>query len=389
MPAAPGVDGRRLPTPAASPQLPVLADARRILVIRLDNAGDVILTGPALRAIRAALPSTEITLLTSPAGAHAAAVLPWVDRIETLRAVWQDARAELPLDPARELAFVERLRASAYDAAFVLTSFSQTPYPAGYVCYLAGIPIRVGHAGDFAGSILTHAIPGPAPTHQAERNLHLVRALGVPIADEALEIAVPAAARASVTRRLGSDGLRLSDAVVLAPGASCSARRYAPERFAAVARGLALRTGRPIVVVGTEKERPFAEPTLRAVDGAVDLVGATTLPELAAIIEAAALVIANDSLPLHLADATMTPILATFAGTDREAEWGPRRTPAVLLRQATGCAPCRLFACRFDGHPCLDIAPDDVVGAALEVLAAILPRVYTVPGADGGLAWAG
>src|SRR4051812_2412910 len=167
-----------------------LAGARRVLVLRLDNLGDVLLTGPVFRALRAALPDAELVLLASPGGAAAASLLPWVDRVETVRAVWQDAQGRLPLDPARELALVERLRALDADAAVILTSFSQTAWAPAYACYLAGIPVRAGHAPDFGGSLLSHPVPGPAPEHQADRNLHVVRALGVPVADPSLSARV-------------------------------------------------------------------------------------------------------------------------------------------------------------------------------------------------------
>src|SRR5215213_8041512 len=81
-----------------------LAGARRIIVLRLDNLGDVLLTGPVFRALRGALPRAELVLLGSPGGSAAGALLPWVDRVEPLRAIWQDAQGRLEFDPRRELA---------------------------------------------------------------------------------------------------------------------------------------------------------------------------------------------------------------------------------------------------------------------------------------------
>src|SRR4051794_26036271 len=94
-----------------------LAAARRILAVRLDNIGDVVMLGPALRAVSAALPGASITLLASPAGAQAVTLLPWVNDVITHRSVWQDARGDLRLDAERELAFVRELAAREFDAA--------------------------------------------------------------------------------------------------------------------------------------------------------------------------------------------------------------------------------------------------------------------------------
>ena len=356
---------RRLP---AADRPSVLAGARRVAVLRLDNAGDVILTGPTLRALRAALPDAELVMVTSPNGAVAAGLLPWVDDVVVWRALWQDANGDLTFDPARELAMVDRLRTVRADAALILTSFSQTPYAAAYACYLAGIPIRVGHDDMFGGGVLSHPIAGPPPDHQAERNLHLLRGSDIVATGEHLEVSVPAPALDAVRRRLHDASIVEGEPIVVAPGASCGARRYDPMLFGRAAAEVRSQTGRRVVVVGVAEERSLARAVLASVPDAVDLVGSTSLAESAAVIGSAAVVLANNSLALHLADALRRPLVVTYAGTEREAEWRPRQAPHVLLREDTSCSPCRLFDCPFDGHPCLDIAPERVAAAALQLL---------------------
>jgi ADP-heptose:LPS heptosyltransferase len=183
-----------------------------------------------------------------------------------------------------------------------------------------------------------------------------------------LEVRVPAPAIDAMRRRLRGAGIAEGEPIVVAPGASCSARRYDPVRFGRAAAELASRTGRAVVVIGTAAERPLAEVVLASVPDAVDLVGSTSIAESAAVIASAGVVLANNSLALHLADAFRRPIVVTYAGTEREAEWRPRAAPHVLLRVETSCSPCRLFDCPFDGHPCLDIAPERLAHAALELL---------------------
>jgi ADP-heptose:LPS heptosyltransferase len=346
----------------------VLMGARRIAVLRLDNAGDVILTGPTLRGLRARLPDTELVMVTSPNGAAAAELLPWVDDVVVWRALWQDANGDLPFDPDREFALIDRLRTLRADAALILTSFSQTPFAAGYACYLAGIPIRIGHAGMFGGAVLSHPIAGPAPDHQAERNLHLLRGLGIASADARLEVAVPAAAVEGVRQRLRDAAIAENEPIVVAPGASCSARRYDPVRFGRAAAALRARTGRPVVVVGSADERPLGDAVLASVPDALDLVGSTSIAEAAAMLASAGVVLCNNSLAMHLADAFGRAVVVTYAGTEREGEWRPRSAPHVLLREDTSCSPCRLFDCPFEGHPCMDIAAERVAAAALRLL---------------------
>jgi ADP-heptose:LPS heptosyltransferase len=338
--------------------------ARRILAIRLDNIGDVVMTGPALRALRVALPAAELTLLASPVGARVAPLLPWVDQVWTHRALWQDTSQRLCFDPARELAFIEALRAARFDAVVVFTSFSQSPFPPAYACYLAGIPLRAGQARDFGGGVLSTAVtPPPDDAHQVDRNLHLVRALGFDASDDRMQIDVPIHVQARADAVLADVGIRETDAfIAVAPGASCAARRYDAERFAEVARRLAQRL--PIVVLADASEATLVP----AADGIVSLAGRVTVPELAGVLARAELVVANNSGPMHLADALARPCVALFSGTELERQWAPRRSPLRLLRRPTACTPCYGFTCPYHME-CLDIPAHEVVEAALEVLA--------------------
>jgi ADP-heptose:LPS heptosyltransferase len=341
---------------------------RRIGILRLDNAGDVVLAGPVARALRSRFPEAALTLVASTAGAAAVPLLPWIDDVLVWDALWQDASGRLPFEPGRELDAIDRLRRCDLDAAIILTSFSQTPFAAAYACYLAGIPVRVGHGDAFGGGVLSHAVPGPAPVHQAGRNLHLLRGIGLPVDDDRLAIEVPADARALPATLLGARGIDAGEPVVVVPGASCASRRYAPLRAASAVAEIRRRTNRPIVILGTAAESALAGSIRAAVQDALDLTDRTSLPEMAAVIAEAAVVVSNNSLAMHLADALDRPVVVTFAGTDMEDEWAPRRAPNVLLRAPTACAPCRLFDCPFAGHPCLDIAPSAVADAVEALL---------------------
>ncbi len=157
--------------------------------------------------------------------------------------------------------------------------------------------------------------------------------------------------------------------VCLAPGASCAARRYDPERYAEVAAKLAERSRLPVVVVGSERETELAQPITRlaATHAVHSLVGRTQLTDLAAVIARSALVVANDSGPMHIADAFRRPMVVLYSGTELESQWRPRAAPARLLRRPTPCSPCYRFDCPYD-MACLDIPPEEVVQHALALL---------------------
>lgn len=334
--------------------------ARNILAVRLDNIGDVIMLGPALRAVKETSPDARLTLLASPAGAAAAPLLPWIDDVIICCAIWQDVGGHIPFDTERERQLIHMLSERKFDAALIFTSFSQTPHVPGYACYLAGIPLRAGESKEFGGSTLTTELrSAPDELHQVERDLRLVEHLGFVARERQLMVNIPEAARTAVPALLARSGLKPNEPfIIIHPGASAQARRYPVERFGFLAR-LLIRRGWPVLITGVEREAALIEELLEYAPKAHSLVG-TTLAEYTALIERAALVICNDSLPMHLADALNTPEVVLFSGTDYEEQWRPRTTHSRLLRRATTCHPCYLFECPI-GLPCLDISPEEVV----------------------------
>jgi ADP-heptose:LPS heptosyltransferase len=123
-----------------------------------------------------------------------------------------------------------------------------------------------------------------------------------------------------------------------------------------------------VVVTGVEKDRDRASPLIQALGHcAVDLIGKTSLSELADLVAQAQLVLTNNTSTMHIADATQTPMVVLFAGTERESQWCPRHAPVRLLRRPTVCSPCYAFTCPYNLE-CLDIPPETVVAAALELL---------------------
>lgn len=359
---------------------------RRILVARLDNIGDVVMMTPALRALRAALPHAHVTAMLSPGGSQLAPLLPWIDDVLVERVTWQDVRGELPHDPQREFALLDKLRACHFDASLIFTSFSQSPWPLAYLSYLAGIPFRVGQSKEFGGSVLTHAVtPLTDSVHQVDRNLHLLGALGLAGAGSYLELDLPPGPAHSARALLHEFDVG-APFVALGIGASCSARRYDARRFGLVARGLIDAGGLSVVLIGSAREVELAERVREAAgrDELISLVGRTSVPEMAAVIASATLVIANNSAAMHMADAFGRPSVVLFGGTELERQWRPRNSPTRLLRRPTGCSPCYGFTCAHH-HECLDLPPQTVIDAALRLLSETqdAETVRVAPGQGG------
>jgi ADP-heptose:LPS heptosyltransferase len=342
---------------------------RNLLVMRLDNIGDVIMTSPVLRSLKENLPQARLTLMASPGGSLAAPLLPWVDEVLTWRVLWQDL-GRLEFDPAREWQLVSELRKCQFDAVIMLTSFNQSPHPPALLCSLAGIPLRVGESKEKGGNVLTTEVSSaPDHIHQVERNLGLIEAIGFEVRDRSLAIQIPELAHQAATTLLDHHGLAANDPfLLLNPWTSCQSRNYAAERFAIAAHQLSEITGWKVVVTGVEKDRSHSSELLKILGkSAIDLIGATDLSMLAALIQQSKLMFSNNTSTMHLADATRTPSVILFAGTELESQWQPRDCRSTLLRQPTPCSPCYAFTCPYNLE-CLDIAPDRVVQAGLELL---------------------
>lgn len=330
--------------------------ARNLLVLRLDNIGDVLMTSPALKAIKETNPDARLTLMASPAGALTAPLLPWVDEVLPWRTLWQ-ALDQPPGDISQEWRLIKTLQDRQFDGAIIFTSFKQSPHPPAFVCQMAGISLRLGASREM-GECLTQRIDHLSDDlHQAERNLQLIEAAGFPVRDRNLCLRIPSSRHFPQTPYL-----------LLNPWTSCPSRMYSLERFAIAARTLAEKTGCPVVVTGTDKNRPDAAPLLDILGShAIDLIGKTSLSDLVALVAHAELMLSNNTSTMHIADATQTPSVILFAGTELERQWRPRQTRAHLLRRPTGCTPCYAFTCPYSLE-CLDITPEEVVQAGLNLI---------------------
>ncbi|HYH31111.1 MAG TPA: glycosyltransferase family 9 protein [Pseudonocardia sp.] len=348
-----------------------LAAAGRVLVVRADNIGDVVTTTPALRALRAAAPSARIDLLASPVGAAVAPMVADLDGVLTVSASWQQLPGAADVGAGAERELLERLTAGRYDVLLVLTSFSQSPWPVAHLGLLAGIGTRVVHSREFGGAVATHWVtPPPDTTHQVDRALHLLAAIGVPDRGYETGLAVPPDA-ADAAARLAPDG----PFAVLAPGASCPSRRYPAERFGPAAAQLA-RAGLPVRVAGSAGEAELVDRVVTAArHPGVTAVPAVALPVFTALLARAAVAVTNNSGGMHLADAVRTPVAVTYAGTERPDDLRPRSVPAALLGRPVPCSPCRQLQCPYQ-HECLDVPPGEVAAAALALVA---PRAVPEP----------
>lgn len=329
-----------------------MSKAPTTLAVRLDNAGDVLLTGPALRAL--AHRSARLLLLVGPNGSAAAELLPMVDEVMVWDCPWisPDPR---PVEPEDIRSLATELAEADIDQAVIFTSFHQSPLPTALVLRMAGIGWVSAISEDYPGSLLDvrHRVTGDPP--EAERALSLARASG-------FELPPGDPGRLAITADLPSVGhlVPAGPYDVVHPGASVPARAWQPERMAAACALLSER-GHQVVVTGSPAETCLTDFVAGA--HARNLGGRTSLAELASVLAAASAVVVGNTGPAHLAAAVGTPVVSLFAPTVPAARWAPYGVPVILLGdQEAGCRNTRATSCPIEGHPCLGrVEPLDVL----------------------------
>jgi heptosyltransferase-3 len=329
----------------------------RVLAVRLDSDGDVLLAGPAIRALAAG--AEQLDLLVSPSGMAAARLLPGVTDVLVFDAPWSGFRPPA-VDAAAIDTLVRRLAAGGYDLAVVFTSFHQSPLPMALLARLAGIPRVAADCADYPGSLLD-VRHRRREGHEVQAALELAAAVGavLPAGDDGL-----LAVLETDDDLLAESGIEVPAGpfVVVHPGASVPSRAMGAEHAGEVVAAL-LTDGWPVLVTGGPGERETAARA--SAPGALDLSGRTTLAQLGAVLRRAACVVVGNTGPAHLAAAVATPVVSLFSPVVPAQRWAPYGVPTVLLGdQQAACRSSRARQCPVPGHPCLNgVDPADVVTA--------------------------
>lgn len=330
---------------------------RCVLVARPDSAGDVLVTGPAIRAVAAG--ADRVVMLCGPRGRAAAQLLPGVDELVEWQLPWIDPQPGR-IDRADVDRLTARLAGIGAEEAVLFTSFHQSALPLALVLRMAGVARIAAISEDYPGSLLDvrHRVSLGIP--EAERALSLAAAAGfvLPPGDEpVLRLRADGLTSGAIDGELPAPGY-----VVLHPGSSVQARACPPDLCAELVRALTAAGHRVVVTGGPGEGALTARVAGRT---GVDLGGQTSLTGLATIIARAGCLVVGNTGPAHLAAALDVPVVSLFAPTVPFGQWGPYRVPVVRLGDAgAGCRNTRATDCPVPGHPCLsNIDPGQVVEA--------------------------
>jgi len=326
------------------------------IVVRLPNwIGDSILALPALQTFKAALPKAQIWV----------AGIDWVKDLFVLDGTADGILRLLPTHQLRGLKEnVRNLKPHHFDAGLLLTN----SFASAFLFYWAKIPERWGYDTDGRGLLLTTRVRAEAaggPRHQVDYYLHLVSRLGFAGPKPEFKFSIPQEIKESADRLLRSlDVNPQAPLVILCPGAAYGpAKRWPAERFARVGSLFQKEKNAQILLIGSAAEAGIAAAVSSAMERKpCNLAGQTTLPQLIGLISRASLFIANDTGPMHIANALRVPVVAIFGPTD-PAVTGPYEQPSRVVKSDVPCWPCTYRECPY-GHGCMTaIRAEDVYRA--------------------------
>jgi len=337
---------------------------KRILIVRTDRIGDVVLSTPVIKAVRDAYTDSFIAMMVSPGTRDIVEGNPYLNDV----IIFDKKRFGGILGALR---FSKRLRDKNFDTALVLHPVKRVHI----ILWLAGIKKRVGLDKKW-GFLLTDRLPHAKQSgqkHEIDYNLEIASAIGAGTGERAMFVPIRPVSKLRIDAILEENHLNDDDGfVVIHPGASCPSKRWPAKRFAATADAIIEKFHKKIIVVTGDNDKMFGREVSDAMENeALDLSGDLSVGDLSALLEKALLLVSNDSGPVHMAVALRVPVVAIFGRNQpglSSRRWGPTGKGDIILHKDMGCSPCLAHTCR-EGFKCLmAIEPEEVVEAVGELL---------------------
>ncbi|MBI4689474.1 MAG: lipopolysaccharide heptosyltransferase II [Nitrospirae bacterium] len=333
---------------------------KNLLVRGVNWIGDAVMTMPALRSLRKSLPDTNISLLVKPWVAPLFEHNPNIDEIILYEDIHNGIIGKF------------RLASVLIKKGFCSSILFQNAFDAALIAFLSRIPERIGYSRDWRGFLLTDSISfnsDDRKMHHIDYYLNILRGAGLTAEYS------PPYIYLSLKERLGARNIlgHLKRPVIgINPGASYgSAKRWHPERFAAVTRKIICELDGSVVIFGSQSEVSIATEICNSVNSTIripqsalkQMAGKTSLRELAALISECDILLTNDSGPMHIGYAVGTPLITIFGSTD-PALTGPLGKGNIVIKKGIDCSPCFRRKCDRQSIECMiSITADEVFDA--------------------------
>ena len=305
---------------------------KNILCIRPDNMGDLIMSGPAIRALRSSF-RANITLLTSTMAAPIAYCMEEIDNVIVCDMAWvKNCGGNTDVSFNR---LVEKLEGRNFDAAVIFTVYSQNPIPSVLLAYFAGIPLRLAYCRENPYQLLTDWVPDKEPydfiRHQVRRDLDLVASIGASASKDHLHLKVDAGLWPGVKDKLLWLSLNTDkNWLILHAGVSEVKRAYPLDQWIQAGKKIVDELGYQIVLTGSESEKVLTDQLQQRIgESSFSAGGLFTIEELITLMSESSLLLSVNTGTVHIAAAVGTPVVVLYALTN------PQHTPWKV--------PCRVL----------------------------------------------
>lgn len=364
-----------------------LSQINRVLVVRLDEIGDMVLTTPFLRELRWNLPVAWITLVVKPAVYNLVELCPYVN--EALMYDWSNRGrfSNLRLH-GRSLQLAWRsLWQRRFDLA-ILPRWDADHYHGSFLIYFSGAPWRVGYSANVSESkqqlnsgldcLLSHTLQDSDPKHEIEHNLDVIRFLGGTVQGDQLELWLGEDDETFAEQVLKVNGVRVSDLLIaLGLGAGSTRRMWSIDNFVEIGKWLTKEYNARIVAVGGRGEESLGEEIQKQLGNTIiNIVGRTTLRQTAALLKCCHLYVGNDAGPMHLAAAAGVPVVeischplcGSVIHVNSATRFGPWGVPHFVLQPEKSLPPCSDECDAAGAHCILNVSVAQVKEAAEKIM---------------------
>jgi lipopolysaccharide heptosyltransferase II len=351
------------------------AGCKNILCIRPDNMGDLIMSAPAMRALKESF-GCAITLLTSSMAAGIVPFLPEIDDVIQWNAPWVKTGGISNIESFYSI--IEDIKTRQFDAAVIFTVYSQNPLPSAMIAFLAGIPKRLAYCRENPYDLLTHWVPDKEPysfvQHQVQRDLQLVKTIGASTQNKKLQLLLQKNVWPDVSKKLSALGVDLQKPWLVAhAGVSEQKREYPPTLWIETGKQIVQELGYQVILTGSEEEKQKLQGLQTGIgQNAFNAAGLLSLEEFITLIKKAPLVLSVNTSTIHIAAALGTPVIVLYAlSNPQHSPW--MATGKVLIYDIPEALRSRNEVIQYvheNLHPQLVsmVMPDDIVHAIKDVL---------------------
>ncbi len=335
-----------------------LGEIKRILVIRLDHIGDVVMTRPAIRALHKKFPNAEIDMLVSEEVASLLANSKGIHRIIPSKNNWFSRHASFPQKGAEFLRLAGVVKDENYDLGLDFRGDLRNIL----LMFFAKIRYRLGYGTTGGGFLLTEELPYDATAQQVLVNLNLLRFFYVAQDNKLLPFEYTQDQAQAFWKGFGAEpATTVLPRVLVHMGAGSTAKQWGIDNFRALLQKISEANLAQIILIGSEAEREALPDLKLHVQNIIDVRGKVRLQDLPILMDICDIFIGNDSGPAHIAAAQGLEVILIASGTNDVRFWHPWTDRLRLLQYQVPCAPCGLRVCPVSGHPCLENIPAEQV----------------------------